>query len=696
MTTTLVQLNHPKLKRALEARMRLMLLDPAFTLTPKQVNKFKRIKLRIVDGDNCYTDFNRITLGLGYPGLSGTDIDKQFHLANVINAHEVGHLHFTSKKDWNKFIYGSMQKYKSLGPLAKDVLNILEDRRIERLMGLVYTSMQKYFFLVGYKETSNIPDSINEKLKSGVPDVSMKLQMIRNLLLYMSYTRIVPNIQNEEIKEYLKACYPYVLYARTAKSTADAVKATNKVLNVLKPLIEEYLESVDEPFGGKYKIIETGTTTPTPISGLSGFGGASGTSSLPSDVETLVKGLVEAVEKEIEKDEEDEEDDDEDGFVVAEDEEEELEEEELVTDVPGMLQDIANALESYELYDEKFGEEIEEMEKGLHTPITKEILEEMLNSKTKEQKQSFQAAREVKNIEDLEIEINEEMHKACKAYFKSQKEMVSFTQEEYDNLIGPLGSVVRRTVAQIRELSQTGKGEVNRRLRSGKLDSRMLTNVMAFDDVHAFKETDTKEFDFELMLLVDVSGSNNQQMLNQKNDVYVHRYVMNQIVSMLLHEILKKLKFKHTIWTFYEGSSTKQIFSPVITRANCFEKDAGLFLKEVGAYSNNRDGYSIRYAGKYFNKMSRNSNRIMIVLSDGQPSASNYGGMSAVNDVRAAVDQVEKGGSKVIGIFTGHEQENDIFAMMYPNHIYCNNESIFKLPMILKDVLVTEFKDVMR
>jgi nitric oxide reductase activation protein len=136
--------------------------------------------------------------------------------------------------------------------------------------------------------------------------------------------------------------------------------------------------------------------------------------------------------------------------------------------------------------------------------------------------------------------------------------------------------------------------------------------------------------------------------------------------------------------------------APMVDFSNCFEKDSGLKLKDIGAYRNNRDGLAIAYAGDYLHQHSKSDKKLLIVLSDGQPYAANYGGHQAIHDVKKQVQDLKEKGISTIGIFTGHESENQYFKLMYESCLFANNDSIFSLPKELKIKLVKEFEDYLK
>lgn len=684
MQTTLeIDLNHPKIHRALTTDIRAMGLDGSFEENPQLEKRIARTNIHFNDEEDCYTDHEAIFMGLNFSYFTG-DINEKFITARTVGGHEMGHIRFTSKYDWDAFCHKSLRVYGQLGYFSRDVFNIIEDRRMERLMGMVSTFLQKNFFLLGYRMVKDIEKEANEEIAANPKLTSMdKLLIIRNALLYISVMRMLPNIHDEEIMEYLKDCYPFVLYARVSKTTAGAAKATEKIMEVLEPLHGEFKKETNARIPAIFKFRSLGTSNPSGEGGFKSISGTGEAINLPPEIEKKIGDMISNVAKSMEES-------------TQSDQKTENESNNINSEVRNYVDDITGNMEkNIESIARDIETEIKHMETEAKAPVTAEILHELLHSVKKEKQQKIKEQKENLKIQNLKPRIDEPLHKGVKAIFKEKEKMDTFSAIEYDNLKRPIAGIVNKTARELEDLAQMTIERTLRRRKRGKIDKRQLTKLAAFSEQRIFnkKKIEEEQLKMEVMLLIDVSGSNNAQMINRKNDTYIARYVMNQIVSILFHETLKKAKFDHTIWTFYEGGGGNCQFSSIVDRGNCHDRNAGMALKEVGAWGSNRDGFAIRYAGEYLNNYAQSEKRLLIVLSDGQPAASGYGGKSAMEDVKAAVADVEKGGAKVVGIFTGNEDENKYFSSMYENRIFVNNESIFELPKKLKNLLLEEFQE---
>ena len=89
----------------------------------------------------------------------------------------------------------------------------------------------------------------------------------------------------------------------------------------------------------------------------------------------------------------------------------------------------------------------------------------------------------------------------------------------------------------------------------------------------------------------------------------------------------------------------------------------------MSARYENRDGTAILASAEKVRNESMNptTNKIMIIFSDGQPSAAGYRGRRAMEHVKKSVKKAESMGFNVIQVgFSGAYHQED----MFDNHIY--------------------------
>lgn len=659
-TNQQVTLAHDKIHKNLRSFMLSCALNGAFETDYEMEKRIHRMNLYLhEEGTACYTNFANIYLGLKSPVLTSGSLDDQYRAAQTIIGHEVAHIRFTDKPSWDQFINKSRHTYKGLARFATDVLNIVEDRRIEYLMGLASPFLQKRFFLIGASSSTDLEASIRSMVEK--PDVTARdrLLAIRNALLYVSHMRMLPTIYDNQVTVFLQRCFPHVLRARKGNHTSDAVRATENILLILEPLMTKCREEAEDDIPPLFPLKgETGTSDP--LSGEKVHGEE--WSHLPPEVEEALDSIAEN---------------------------------------GGDVTDITKALEAagnVPPVDELIGRLIPSGEK--EQSITDQIIRDFLQT-SDDKGQTWEESKEAKKISLLGHSLGTGLHRGCVPEFAERSKMERFSMMDYQQNVAELQPLINDIVTNIEEIVQHKTDQYLYDQRSGRLDPRKLTRFNLFNELDIFRQVDTEEhtMELEVMLLVDVSGSNGSSVLNQKNGVRMPRFVANQMVAIILHEALKRLKFKHSVWTFHSGGKT-QYFSNIMDYSNCFKSDAGVYLKEIGAKGDNRDGYAIRYAGNYLVQQANQPKRLLLVLSDGEPSSSGYGGESAMKDVRQATEEVTDAGAKVIGIFTGHPSENRYFhdeehpeQGMYEKALFANNDQIFDLPGQLKTVLLQEFEE---
>lgn len=681
MTTTTkqeVRINHPKIHLALTSYLRGIGTDASFTPNEAIDQRVNQMNLYFNEDPHYYTTERGVFIGMNYPYLDGT-IDEQYNVCATILGREAAKIRFTDKAEWNRFMYKVRRVYGDASGFATDILAMLEGHRTERKMAEIDEFLDNGFHYLNSRQAEEMKKDVEAHGEdTSIYWVTLQLEMIRNALFHASVTRLLPTIKNEKIKGYVERCYPYVLYARKAQHTSQVIRATEKILQMVKPLIDEYNDSDLGSFTSLFHFKVVGSNLKEEDGNYFAGRDADEMVALTKQEEELLETLESMA-----------------GSALGTSESEEGDtSEELAT---AMRDHVENMTENMTLAESLAGQmegRKEELTTKMKEAVTDDILHDLLNSTKKERKQLLKETSEEVLIRELKPTITGDLHQGITANFKSREKMLQFSYDEYMKLKEEMEPIIRKTASEIADIAQMQIDRTLHNRRRGKLNKKKLTDFAVFNDPKIFTKrmVEEEQMKMDVMLLIDVSGSNNAQMMNTKNDTYVARYVMNQIVATLLHEVLKRVRFDHSIWTFYEGGNSQQFSSP-IDRSNCFEKDAGMYLKEVGAWGSNRDGYAIRYAGEYLNAQSKNDKRLMIVLSDGQPAGRNYGGEKAMADVKQAVTEVQEDGAKVVGIFTGSEHENAYFKKMYENPIFVNNESIFELPKILKKLLIEEFQE---
>ncbi|WP_246320545.1 nitric oxide reductase activation protein NorD [Paenibacillus qinlingensis] len=222
-------------------------------------------------------------------------------------------------------------------------------------------------------------------------------------------------------------------------------------------------------------------------------------------------------------------------------------------------------------------------------------------------------------------------------------------------LAKPLQRAIRRTLEQ-RRIAPRGD-----RL-FGRLDKR-LTRAVTQELPRLFykKRAPVPQLDAAFALLVDCSASMYDKMDETK------------LGLVLFHETLRNLRIPHEIVGFWEDADrvTEQeapnLFQVAVDFGSCLAAGSGAALMQLEPQQDNRDGFAIREMMKRLLRRTERQ-RILLVFSDGEPSAANYNDVGIL-DTHEAVLQARRMGVEVISVFlangTVHETQRNAMRNMY-------------------------------
>ncbi|MGO4494300.1 hypothetical protein AB4114_00115 [Paenibacillus sp. 2RAB27] len=222
-------------------------------------------------------------------------------------------------------------------------------------------------------------------------------------------------------------------------------------------------------------------------------------------------------------------------------------------------------------------------------------------------------------------------------------------------LAKPLQRAIRRTLEQ-RRIAPRGD-----RL-FGRLDKR-LTRAITQEMPRLFykKRAPVPQLDAAFALLVDCSASMYDKMDETK------------LGLVLFHETLQNLRIPHEIVGFWEDADrvTEQeapnLFQVAVDFGSCLAVGSGAALMQLEPQQDNRDGFAIREMMKRLLRRTERQ-RILLVFSDGEPSAANYNDVGIL-DTHEAVLQARRMGVEVISVFlangTVHETQRNAMRNMY-------------------------------
>ncbi len=165
-----------------------------------------------------------------------------------------------------------------------------------------------------------------------------------------------------------------------------------------------------------------------------------------------------------------------------------------------------------------------------------------------------------------------------------------------------------------------------------------------------------------VVLLVDLSGSMSGRKVEQARKT-----------AVTMAESLSACSIPYYIMGFHADIGANAVHDHFVTWANKKAERESLITME--ACGNNFDGYSIRYASELLKKRSED-NKILFVISDGQPSANKYSGGDGFADTIDAIKQSRKS-MTVFGIALGHNCGPELLQMMYgKDFIHVEDEAL--------------------
>lgn len=216
----------------------------------------------------------------------------------------------------------------------------------------------------------------------------------------------------------------------------------------------------------------------------------------------------------------------------------------------------------------------------------------------------------------------------------------------------------------------------------GKIDAHKVYKLV-MNQMDFFKRQQQADpFEGCVYILMDNSGSMGCGRLSK-------RYYCCSAAAVIEHAFSEHVLLKITAFDAQSGGTVahklvKDWHETVHSNAawNFYEQDTCGY--------GNKDGYSIRVASKELLARSE-KNKMLIVLSDGLPSAYPGGRSQGINDVREAVKEARKAGIKVIAIYIEKEgnangEDTKDFCEMYQTNC------IVTRPELIEDELVRILK----
>lgn len=210
----------------------------------------------------------------------------------------------------------------------------------------------------------------------------------------------------------------------------------------------------------------------------------------------------------------------------------------------------------------------------------------------------------------------------------------------------PVERALKRTIQKTIEQKKIAPRES---LQAGRLGKKLL-KILTEENPRLFykKNQESDQLDVAFSLLVDCSASMYDKMAELKSGL------------VLFHETLNSLKIPHEITGFYEDAldsddnEQPNYFQTILSYEQSLLPQSGTSIMQLTPEEDNRDGFAIRIVGEKLKKRSE-KHKLLLVFTDGEPSAHNYNDEGIV-DTQEAVIHMRRSGIEVIGIFLANEE----------------------------------------
>ena len=254
-------------------------------------------------------------------------------------------------------------------------------------------------------------------------------------------------------------------------------------------------------------------------------------------------------------------------------------------------------------------------------------------------------------------------------------EMKESYAETAKELEGIAKKLARKVSQKLKEREQSDKMEG---LFLGRLDTRALLRNDGKMFYRNKKAEDLKKM--AVGILVDESGSM----------CWGSRATSARAAAIVLYNFCEILElpvmvYGHTADESGWGSVTLLDYSDF---KGGYDKDDKYRLMDISARSNNRDGYALKYMYEKI-KSRPEEQKIVFVISDGQPAASGYSGRNAEDDMRKLRDAAFRKGIVTFAAAIGNDKDN--IQRIYREG-FLDISDLNELPVTLTNLLVRYLK----
>ena len=307
--------------------------------------------------------------------------------------------------------------------------------------------------------------------------------------------------------------------------------------------------------------------------------------------------------------------------------------------------------------EDEMNEVLKSLEKQLEDVIEDAAKEEYDKQEQKEQDRRIREfARTVKFSE---------LHSHIRPVTRREFEINEYIINKYNRTLEPIKGLARNLIKRMKDIIRYNEDLKVTGLISGKVNKSQLYR-MGVDKLIFYKQKEkSDEADLAILLLIDESGSMNCD----------RRSYYAQQAAILLYEVCDALKIPLAVIGFDAKSYGDEVYHRHYVDFDSRDKREKYKLAYINARHENRDGYSVKYAGEYLARRPE-TDKILIVITDGEPMHPStkdvYYGKLGVEDSGRAVKDLEKMGINVFGLAIG-DGKSEIKKIYTKNYIDITN-----------------------
>lgn len=528
--------------------------------------------------------------------------------------------------------------------------NIIEDAYIEEMMMFKYPgSFKSGLKTVGKTHIKTMP-TLAKMIKANTHEVFCIMQLI---LAYAKYgvIKLGKTKKSHIIVKMFKKCVADIELGITNHSAKERYIYSNKLLLVLWPYIFDYLKNIKEQDTQEKQKLTGETTISTDDTKPLDIEGDEHSNTDENAFKKAVEGKRETAKQKLE----------------ASDESEECNSEETE------VEDRADEVEG------DGGIEYTETEAEFNKDTTAEI-NSIINKMAETDVYGELETQRIWKLQNFANSISySAIHHGVRFYINRFTFIPDTYIDRYNQIIKdikPISMRLQRTVAKALKDKREGYKRTN--LMFGR---RLEGRALMREDGRVFSKTNlpNDEPSLAVGVLVDESGS----MITDK------RYIYAQMAALLLHDFCEGLNIPCCIYGHTAdkmGKNTVSLFSYV--EFEKIDKNDKYRLMDIRPRNNNRDGAAITFLAEKLAKRPE-TQKLLIVINDGNPYAYNYSGKSANEDIIGIKHHFAKRHITMFAASIGSDKE--AVKEIYGNG-YLDITNLNSLPVTLTDLVISNLK----